>query len=54
MVVFEKMGLLAHICNSNVWEAEARGLSRSCSQPGLQTKTLSQKTNKKGSDLIER
>jgi hypothetical protein len=38
-------GLMAHTCNSRMWEAKAGGL-RVQGHPGLQSNTLSQKKNK--------
>jgi hypothetical protein len=39
----QKLGMVGYACNSSMWEAEAGG-PQVPSQPGLQSKTLSETT----------
>lgn len=41
------LGMVAHICNPNTWEAEVRELPQAKGQPGLQSLTLPQKIERK-------
>jgi hypothetical protein len=49
--VLSRQGMMAYICNSSTWEAEAGGL-QDPGQPQLQSKTLFQQPNPRPQNKI--